>query len=147
MSALGSLALLAALTALDPSGATPVGAYRLATVDGQKVPMLWRHAEHPEGGDVALHWIAGSAEIRSDGRFVVALTSLKTGPGLIGTPETLSFRGRWRVLSGFRIELRFDDGRVGIWGPGHGYARLTIKARCQDLEGQYRDATMVLVRS
>jgi len=135
----------AALGAWGPA-APPVGTYRLTTVDGQQVPMVWRRAELPDGGGVQLHWVAGGAKLKRNGRFVVTLTSLRTGVGLAGTTETLTIRGTWRVLSASRVQLRFADGRIGVWRSGEGFSRLTIEALCQDLEGQARVATMMLVR-
>ena len=129
-----------------PVAATPVGRFHLATVDGVRVPMVWRHGEDPEGGAMQLHWVSGRAEFRKDGTFAVSLTALRTGAGLSGDPESTQLRGTWRVMSGFRIELRFERGQTSVWGPTGRFARLTLKTRYPDLEGQLREAVMVLVR-
>jgi hypothetical protein len=126
--------------------ATPVGTYRLTKVDGVRVPMVWRESGLDEGGPVQLHWVSGRAEFRRDGNFEVTLTSMRTGRGLAGTPESIVRKGTWRLLSGFRVELRFSDGHTTRWGPSDLFSRLTLQARWPDLEGQYRLATLLLVR-
>ena len=139
------LALGLALAAAK-AAPTPVGNFRLDTVDGVKVPMVWQDAAMPEGGSIRFHWIAGRAEFRKDGRFQITLTAMRTGLGLTGTPEPITLAGIWRVVLNFRIELRFTDGRKTYWDPVEHFSRLTLKTSYPDLYGQHRAATMVLVR-
>lgn len=139
--------LLGILLALAvPLASTPVGRFRLASVDGVRVPMIWRQRDDAEGGAVQLHWISGRAEFRKDGSFEVSLTAMRSGAGLAGQPEATATRGTWRVTPGFRIELRFADGHTTIWGPGGRFATLTLRTRYPDLEGKLAVAMMLLVR-
>ena len=139
--------LMAVLLVLAvPSASTPVGRFRLASVDGVRVPMMWRQGEDPEGGAVQLHWVSGHAEFRKDGGFEVAVTALRSGPGLSGEPERTTLRGKWRVLPGFRIALRFTDGNTSTWGPSGRFATLTLQARYADLEGRLTMVTLLMVR-
>jgi hypothetical protein len=139
--------LVAVLLALAvPPASTPVGRFRLATVDGVRVPMVWRQGEDSEGGAVQLHWVSGRAEFRKNGSFDLAVTALRSGAGLAGEPENTTMRGTWRVMPGFRIELRFPDGRTTTWGPSGRFATLTLQARYPDLEGRLSLATLVMVR-
>ncbi|HEX7024477.1 MAG TPA: hypothetical protein VF187_06640 [Gemmatimonadales bacterium] len=142
-----SLVVISLLLLAGQRAATPVGDYRLATVDGVRVPMIWRQLEQEDQGAIQLHWISGGAEVRRDGTFAVSLTMMRSGKGFSGTPEAVIQRGTWRILSGFRVELRFSDGRVAVWDAAEGFARLVLTVRSPDLDGQYRIATMVLVRS
>lgn len=137
--AVGSLALW-------PGVSNPVGRFRLMSVDGERVPMEWQELERDEGGSLRLYWVAGHAEVRKDGRFVLALSALRSGLGFPGRPETVEIAGTWRPVPGDRIELRFADGSRTTWDGREGFVRLVVRATCTDLEGRKRVATLVLVR-
>lgn len=140
------LALTLALALSARAAASPVGNYRLATVDGIRVPMVWQEAALQDGGSISLHWIAGRAEFRRDGHFVIGLTAMRTGIGLVGKPEPITIKGVWRTVLNFRIELRFSNGSRSYWSPTDHFSRLTLKSKYPDLYGNTRSATMVLVR-
>ena len=141
-----ALLLAVALALAVPFASTPVGRFRLASVDGVRVPMIWRQGEDSEGVAAELHWISGRAEFRKDGSFEVSVTALRSGTGLPGQPESNTTRGTWRVTPGFRIELRFADGHTTRWGPSGRFATLTLRTPYPDLEGTLTVATMVMVR-
>jgi hypothetical protein len=143
------LALMVAVATgvLGAGPASPVGAYRLGTVDGVRVPMVWRESPAGEGSPVQLLWLSGRAEIRADGSFDLSLTSMRTGFGLPGTPETTTLRGTWHRLPGLRIDFRFDGGHHDSASPGARFSQLTLRVRYPDLEGQPHSATMVLTRN
>jgi hypothetical protein len=126
--------------------ASPVGRFRLTTVDGVRVPMVWRQGDAGEGGAIQLHWISGQAVVRRDGSFELTLIAMRSGRGLSGSPEPVVQRGRWRLLAGPRFELSFDRGWTVQWGITGGFAQMTLQIRYPDLEGQARLATLVLVR-
>jgi hypothetical protein len=129
-----------------PAVSSPIGNYRLDTVDGIRVPMVWQEAALQEGGSIRLHWIAGRAEFRRDGRFEIGLTAMRTGVGLVGRPEPITIKGVWRTVLHFRIELRFANGERSYWEPSEHFSRLTLKSKYPDLYGVTRGATMVMVR-
>jgi hypothetical protein len=136
----------AALVAVIAGAPGPVGTYRLATVNGSRVPMVWHQVDHPEGGLLSLTWISGTAEVAREGPVTVVLTSSITGPGATGDLLADTLRGSWSRSRGGRLEIRFQDGRRAEWPGTDGFRSLTIRAVRPDLDGERRPITMVLVR-
>ncbi|NOT07709.1 MAG: hypothetical protein HOP28_05805 [Gemmatimonadales bacterium] len=138
---------LTAVALLGSAGAvSPVGLFRLTTVDGVRVPMVWRQEDGGEGRLVQLHWIAGRAEVRRDGTCQISLTAIRIGHGLTGTPETTTVHGTWRLLPGFKVEFRFAGQPQVSSGPWAPFSQLVVRGKYPDLEGQHQSVTMVLVR-
>lgn len=123
----------------------PAGRFRLATVDGVRVPMVWHAVDLHEGGQLLLSWQSGTAHVRTDGTFAITLVRAISGPAVPGSPVTDSLTGLWRWTAGNRVELRFADGRRTSWEGLDGFRSLTIRVAHADLDGERRTATMVLV--
>jgi hypothetical protein len=93
----------------------PSGRFRLTTVDGSRVPMLWDQAELPAGGVLRLSWVDGTAQVARDGSLTLVLWSRISGPGAPGLPVADTARGEWYRDAQGRVEVRFADGRRFRW--------------------------------
>lgn len=141
-----AMATLAGIVAVVEGARDPIGTYRLVTVDGSRLPVVWQQVDHPEGGLVSLSFVSGSAEVARDGTITVLVTTAITGPGTPGESMTDTVRGTWRRGPEGRLEIRFADGRRAAWPDADAYRSLTIRAMRIDLDGERRPITMVLVR-
>lgn len=126
--------------------ADPAGTYRLTTVNGARVPMVWDQVELPAGGALQFTWLAGHAVATREGSLTLVLSSAITGPGAPGRPVSDTVRGAWSRDSRGHVEIRFDDGRRARWSNADGYRSLTIRASRTDLDGERRPVTLVMVR-
>lgn len=92
---------------------SPVGTFTLATVNGEKVPMLWDEMEAWKGGPMLrAFWNGGTIQIRADSTFTMTLRHSMTGPNLPGNIQQDTHSGTWRLAPGAWIELRRSDGGV-----------------------------------
>ena len=97
----------------DPEASrSPVGVFTLATVNGQRVPMLWDQMDLAGGGTLRAYWNGGSFQFRSDSTYTALYRHTLTGPRLPGTVQEDRYDGTWRVASGARIALRLKNGGV-----------------------------------
>ena len=91
---------------------SPVGVFTLATVNGERVPMLWDQMDLAGGGTLKAYWNGGSIQFRSDSTYTAIYRHSLTGPRLPGTIQEDRYEGTWRLASGARIELRLKTGGV-----------------------------------
>lgn len=123
------------------------GRYDLATVDGQRLPMVWHAVDLHEGGQLQMAWVGGHVEFRGDATFLVVLERSLRGPQVGGPPVVDTSSGTWKRIAPRTVRLRYADGRSTTWESVDGFRSITLRLAHADLDGERRVATLVFVRS
>lgn len=125
---------------------SPVGSFKLATVNGSNVPMQWHQIEISKGMYLRSYWVGGKIEFKADSTFTITFQHKLTGPGLPGTVKSNGYSGTWRMAAGAKIEIRPTTGGVGYWETTEQIFSVTVRSSAPDLNGKTEQVVFVFVR-